>query len=148
MRYDEQDNPNVLLAVEDNPADARLLHEVFREIRARVTFALVTDGEQAMAYLRQSGDFAGAPRPDLILLDLRLPRKDGREVLAEVKADHELRTIPVIVLTSSMAEDDVRGCYALGANSYVTKPVAYDEFERKIRSLADFWLTVAMLPGG
>jgi len=136
----------VLLVVEDNRADARLVEEAFKEITAPIHFSQVEDGEEAMNILRRVGGHANAPRPNLILLDLNLPRKDGREVLAELKADPELRRIPVVIMTSSQDPDDVSKCYDLGANCYVAKALEYDEFFRRMKSLADFWLTVVKLP--
>lgn len=138
----------VLLVVEDNRADARLVEEAFKEIDAPIQLSQVEDGEEAMNVLRGVGVHANAPRPNLILLDLNLPRKDGREVLAEVKADPELRRIPVVIMTSSQDPEDVCRCYDLGANCYVAKALQYDEFFRRIKSLADFWLTVVKLPEG
>lgn len=135
-----------LLLVEDNRADARLVEEAFKEMNAPILLSRVEDGEEAMNVLRGVGGHSDTPRPNLILLDLNLPRKDGREVLAEVKADPELRRIPVVIMTSSQDPDDVYKCYDLGANCYVTKPMDYDEFERRMKSLADFWLTTATLP--
>ena len=137
----------VLLVVEDNRADARLVEEAFKEIAGPIHLSQVEDGEEAMNILRRVGGHANAPRPNLILLDLNLPRKDGREVLAELKADPELRRIPVVIMTSSQDPDDVSKCYDLGANCYVAKALEYDEFFRRMKSLAEFWLTVATLPG-
>ena len=137
----------VLLVVEDNRADARLVEEAFKEMNTPVLLSQAEDGEEAMNVLRRVGGHSDAPRPNLILLDLNLPRKDGREVLAEVKADPDLRRIPVVIMTSSQDPDDVYKCYDLGANCYVAKALEYDEFFRRMRSLAGFWLTVATLPG-
>lgn len=138
-------HPEVLL-VEDNPGDVRLVMEAFDGLDMRVKINAVEDGVQAMAYLRREGKYAGARRPDLILLDLNLPRKDGRDVLREVKADDDLKQIPIIVLTSSAAEDDIYRAYSLGANCYVTKPVDLDRFLNTVRAVEDFWLRNVRLP--
>jgi CheY-like chemotaxis protein len=133
-----------VLLVEDNPGDARLTKEAFREYGARIRLFHVIDGEYAMAFLRNPT--AETPRPDIILLDLNLPGKDGREVLAEVKADENLRTIPVAVLTTSKAEQDILKSYDLHANCYLTKPVDFDEFSNLVHSLGQFWLSSVQLP--
>ena len=135
-----------ILLVEDNAGDVLLTQEAFREGRLAHRLSVVEDGENAMHFLRQEGRHTDAPRPDLILLDLNLPKKDGRELLAEVKGDPVLRHIPVIVLTTSDAEQDVWRAYKLHANCYLTKPVQMDDFLNKIRSVEDFWLTVVRLP--
>ena len=135
-----------ILLVEDNPGDARLVLEALRETRTRNRLSHVINGVQAIDFLRRAGEHAEASRPDLILLDLNLPCKDGREVLAEIKADAILRRIPVIILTTSQAEDDILRAYDLNANCYVAKPVDLDQFSRVIRCLDEFWLTVAKLP--
>ena len=135
-----------ILLVEDNPGDARLIIEALKETQTRSRLSHVVNGVEAIEFLRRAGDHARAGRPDLILLDLNLPRKDGREVLAEIKADAILRRIPVIILTTSEAEDDIHRAYDLNANCYVTKPVEFDQFNRVIRCLDEFWLTVAKLP--
>ena len=136
---------NILL-VEDNPADVRLTQEVLRETNLDFEMQLARDGEQAMALLRKQPPFESAKTPDLVLLDLNLPRKDGREVLAEVKADPDLRRIPVLVLSTSKAERDVLTCYELHANCYLTKPVDLDEFSELVKTLQSFWFGMAMLP--
>ena len=136
----------VLLVVEDSPSDVRLVKECLRESEAFLEPNVVNNGAEAMAFLRREGTYAGAPRPDLILLDLNLPGMSGREVLARSKADDDLRRIPVVVLTSSDAYEDIAACYDLGANCYVTKPICLDEFARVIQTLAKFWLTAARLP--
>ena len=136
-----------ILLVEDNPGDVLLTQEAFREGRLAHRLSTVGDGEEAMQFLRKEGRYAQAPRPDVILLDLNLPKKDGRELLAEIKDDPSLRYIPIIVLTTSEAEQDVWKAYKLHANCYLTKPIHVDEFIRKIRSVEDFWLTVVRLPG-
>ncbi len=140
--------PMSILLVEDNPADARLTVEAFKEGKVSNKLTIVEDGVEAIAYLRQEGGYAAAPRPDIILLDLNLPRKDGREVLAEIKADPDLRRIPAIILTTSRDEQDIIATYNLNANCYITKPVDLDEFMKAIRSIENFWLTIVKLPGG
>ncbi len=136
-----------ILLVEDNPGDVLLTREVFNEGRLAHRLSAVGDGEEAIQFLRHEGKYQDAPRPDVILLDLNLPKKDGRELLAEIKEDPSLRNIPIIVLTTSDAEQDVWRAYRLHANCYLTKPIEVDDFIRKIRSLEDFWLTVVRLPG-
>lgn len=135
-----------ILLVEDNPGDARLAMEVLKEAKVRNRLRHVPDGEEAMAYLRRQGKYANAPRPNLILMDLNLPRKDGRELLAEIKADGDLRWIPVVVLTTSQAEEDITRVYELNANCYVPKPIDLDQFVRVMRSIEDFWLKNVKLP--
>ena len=135
---------NVLL-VEDDPGDVLMTREAFEEyLHNRLD--VVSDGSEALAYLRREGEYTDAPRPDLILLDLNLPRRDGREVLAEVKADDNLRTIPVIVLTTSQADEDVLRSYQLHANAYVTKPVDFDGFIEAIKQIDHFFVSVVQLP--
>jgi two-component system, chemotaxis family, response regulator Rcp1 len=138
--------PIEILLVEDNPGDVRLTMEALRDGKVRHNLRVVSDGVEALAFLRHEGAHGDAPRPDLILLDLNLPRKDGREVLADVKGDPALRAIPVVVLTTSRAEQDVLQAYALQANGYVTKPVELDRFLEVVKAIEDFWLTVATLP--
>ena len=135
-----------ILLVEDNPGDVRLTQEVLRDGKVRNNMSVVMDGVDAISFLQQTGEYAGAPRPDIILLDLNLPKKDGREVLAEIKADPDLKHIPVVVLTTSSAEQDIFRSYDLHANCYITKPVDLDQFIRVIRSIEDFWLTIVKLP--
>jgi len=135
-----------ILLVEDNPGDVRLTQEVFRDGRIHNRLNVVGDGVEALAYLRREGRFAESPPQDLILLDLNLPKKSGREVLAEIKADPVLRQIPVVVLTTSAAELDILEAYSLHANCYITKPVDLEQFERVIRSIEDFWLALVKLP--
>jgi chemotaxis family two-component system response regulator Rcp1 len=138
--------PLDVLLVEDNPGDVRLTLETFREANKSVRLHLAADGVEAMAFLRRQGAAnALAPRPVLILLDLNLPKMDGREVLAEVKGDVDLRTIPIVILTTSDAESDVTRSYQLHANCYLTKPVRLAEFENLVKSINDFWLTKATL---
>ena len=138
--------PAEILLVEDNPGDVLLTKEAFREGNYFPHLSVVEDGEEALLFLRKQGRHKHAPRPDIILLDLNLPKKDGRELLAEVKEDAELRHIPVIVLTTSNAEQDVARAYRLHANCYLTKPIEMDDFMRKVRSVEDFWLNVVRLP--
>jgi len=135
-----------ILLVEDNPGDARLTTEALKEARVRNKLTHISDGIEALALLRQQGKYAGSQRPDLILLDLNLPRKDGREVLAEIKADDRLKRIPVVILTTSQAEEDILKAYNLNANCYVSKPVDLDQFIRVVRTIKDFWLTIVKLP--
>jgi chemotaxis family two-component system response regulator Rcp1 len=134
-----------ILLVEDNPGDARLVAELLKEGRSLHTLRHVSDGVEALAYLRDNAE-AAARRPDLILLDLNLPRKDGRELLAEIKADERFKRIPVVVLTTSQAEEDIAKAYGLYANCYITKPMDLDQFARVVRSIEDFWLITAKLP--
>ena len=136
-----------ILLVEDNPADVRLTREALKEGIIVNNLSVVHDGVDAMAFLRRQGKYALAPRPDIILLDLNLPKKDGREVLAELKEDPNLRRIPVVVLTTSKAEQDILKAYDLHANCYVTKPLDLDEFMILVRSIEEFWLAVVRLPG-
>ena len=138
--------PIEILLVEDNPGDVRLVQEAMRAAKMRNRMSVVEDGVDAMAFLRREGRFADAPRPDLILLDLNLPRKDGREVLAEVKADPQLRRIPVVVLTTSQAEEDVLRAYDLHANCFVTKPVQFEQFMQVVQAIDNFWVNVVTLP--
>ncbi len=135
-----------ILLVEDNSGDARLTLEALKETRLYNKLQHVADGVEALAYLRREGRHANAPRPDLILLDLNLPRKDGREVLAEIKADQELRRIPVVVLTTSQSEEDISIAYDLNANCYVAKPVDLDNFIKVVRIIEEFWLNIVKLP--
>jgi CheY-like chemotaxis protein len=138
--------PIEILLVEDNPGDVRLTREAFADTKVSHNLSVVGDGEEAMAFLRRQGDYASAPRPDLILLDLNLPRKSGREVLAELKHDSELLSIPVVVMTTSEAEGDILNSYYLHANAYVTKPVDLDCFVDVVSKIEGFWLTVVKLP--
>ncbi len=138
--------PIEILLVEDNPGDVRLTEEALKQGKVRNNLNVTADGVEAVAYLRRQGRYARAPRPDLILLDLNLPKKDGREVLAEIKADVSLRKIPVVVLTTSQAEEDVLKAYGLNANCYVTKPVGLEQFVAVVNSIEDFWLTIVKLP--
>jgi CheY-like chemotaxis protein len=136
-----------ILLVEDDPGDVLITREAFAENKVRNQLSVVSDGEAAMAFLRREGEFASAPRPDLILLDLNLPRKAGHEVLAEVKSDADLQRIPVVILTTSDAEEDILRSYDLHANAYVTKPVDFDRFLDVVRQIDEFFVTVVRLPG-
>jgi CheY-like chemotaxis protein len=138
--------PIQILLVEDSPGDVRLTQEVLRDARIANDLHVVGDGEEAMAFMRQEGKYASHPRPDLVLLDLNLPRKDGREVLADLNADPELKAIPVIVLTTSEAEQDILRSYQLAANAYITKPIDLNEFITVVRSIETFWLSIVRLP--
>jgi len=135
-----------ILLVEDNPGDARLTREALKEGKIQNNLHHARDGVEAMEFLRREGAFAGAPAPDIILLDLKLPRKDGREVLAELKQDPQLRSIPVVVLTTSEAEQDILKTYELHANCYISKPVDLEKFIAIVRAIENFWLAVVKLP--
>jgi chemotaxis family two-component system response regulator Rcp1 len=134
------------LLVEDNPGDVRLIQEALRDGKVWNNPHVVSDGEAALDFVYRRGPFTDAPRPDMVLLDLNLPKKDGREVLAVIKSDPDLKRIPVVVLTTSKEEEDVLRAYNLAANCYVTKPVEFDEFMKVIRAIEDFWLTIVALP--
>jgi two-component system, chemotaxis family, response regulator Rcp1 len=138
--------PIQILLVEDSPGDVRLTQEVLRDAKIANELHVVGDGESAMAFLRQTGEFADRPSPDLVLLDLNLPRKDGREVLEEMSEDDKLHTVPVIVLTTSAAEQDILRSYQLSANAYITKPIDLNEFINVVRSIETFWLSIVRLP--
>jgi chemotaxis family two-component system response regulator Rcp1 len=140
-------NPVDVLLVEDSPGDVRLTREAFRNANANPRLHVAADGVEAMTFLRRQGEHKLAPRPDLILLDLNLPKMDGREVLALIKKNHELKTIPIIILTTSAAEKDIEISYSLQASCYLTKPSHLEEFENLIASLSDFWLTEVWFPG-
>ena len=146
MSHDENGRPIEILLVEDNPGDVRLTIEALKEGKVRNRLSVARDGVEALAFLRREGPHAKASRPDLILLDLNLPKKDGREVLAEIKEDSRLRRIPVVVLTTSKAEEDILRTYDLHANCYITKPVDLEQFISVVRSIDDFWLSVVRLP--
>jgi two-component system, chemotaxis family, response regulator Rcp1 len=135
-----------ILLVEDNPADVRLTQEALKEEKIHNNLSVVSDGVEAMQFLRREGKYAKSVRPDLILLDLNLPRKDGREVLAEIKKDDKLKAIPVVVLTVSDAERDVLQTYKLHANCYIQKPLDLSQFSKVVKSIQDFWLTIVKLP--
>jgi two-component system, chemotaxis family, response regulator Rcp1 len=137
---------NILL-VDDNPGDVRLTIEALLENHVASSLHVARDGVEALAFLHRTGNFAAAPRPDLILLDLNMPRKDGREVLAEIKTDPDLAVIPIVVLTTSQSERDIRAAYGLHANCYISKPLDLDQFLTVVKSIGEFWLTVVRLPG-
>ena len=139
-------HPIEILLIEDSPADVRLTREALREEKLYNNLHVVTDGEEALAFLRREGQYAHAPRPDLILLDLNLPRLSGREVLDAIKQDDNLKRIPVVVLTISAAEKDVVGAYNLHANCYITKPIDLEQFSKVVKSIREFWLTIVKLP--
>jgi CheY-like chemotaxis protein len=132
--------------VEDDPGDVLMTQEAFEEHKVRNNLSVVNDGAEAIAFLRREGQYADAPRPDLVLLDLNLPRRDGREVLAEIKNDPQLRQIPVVVLTTSQADEDIVRSYELHANAYVTKPVDFDRFIKVVHQIDDFFVSVVKLP--
>ena len=138
--------PIEILLAEDNPGDARLTVEGFKDAKVKNNITVVEDGMEALAYLRHEGPYANVALPDLILLDLNMPKKDGREVLAEIKADEELRRIPVLVFTISNAEKDILEAYDLQASAFITKPIDLDEFITVVKSLEEFWLTIVKLP--
>ncbi len=138
--------PLRVLLVEDNEADARLILEGLKETKARVILSVVADGESAMEFLRKQGDYGEVATPDLVVLDLNLPGMDGREVLTEITSDEKLRRTPLIVLTTSGAEEDISKCYDLGANCYITKPLDLDQFIDVVRSIERFWFEVVTLP--
>ena len=139
--------PVNILLVEDNPGDVRLTQEALKECKVLNNLSVVGDGVDAMAFLRREGSYAEAARPDLVLLDLNLPRMDGREVLAAIKGDTSLRRIPVVVLTTSRAEQDILKAYDLHANCYVTKPVDLEQFITVVQSIEEFWVTIVTLAG-
>ena len=138
--------PIEILLIEDNPVDIRMTQEAFKDYRVANTLNVVTDGEAAMDFLYQRGEYRDSLRPDLIILDLNLPKKDGREILADIKADDRLRGIPVIVLTTSAVDKDIIGAYCHNANAFVTKPIEFDDFVTMMRTIGDFWLTFVKLP--
>ena len=140
------DKPVEILLVEDNEGDVGLIEEVFEEAKIRNNIHVAEDGEEAVLYLRGEGKFSGSPRPDIILLDLNLPKKDGREVLKEIKEDDNLKNIPVVILTTSNAEKDILRAYDLHANAYITKPLDFDQFIRAVGSIENFWLEIVNLP--
>jgi CheY-like chemotaxis protein len=146
MKNARAGKPVEILLVEDNPGDVRLTIEGLKEGKVNNNLHVVEDGVEAMAFLRQEGKYSEAVRPDLILLDLNLPKKDGREVLTEIKADKNLRFIPVVVLTTSEAEQDILKAYMLHANCYITKPVDLEQFISVVSSIEDFWFTIVKLP--
>lgn len=142
----ERTNAIDILLVEDNPGDVRLTQEALKESKVRNQLFVIEDGVEAMAFLRREGKYASAPRPDLILLDLNLPRKSGREVLAEVKDDEKLKHIPIVVLTVSQSEEEILKAYKNYANAYITKPLDFNQFMKVVKAIEDFWLTIVKLP--
>ncbi len=138
--------PIEILLVEDNPGDADLAREALEHSKILNRLSVVDDGEKALDFLHRNGKYVEAPRPDLILLDLNLPRKNGREVLAEIKSDEDLKRIPVVILTASKDEEDILRTYNLHANCYITKPIDLHQFVRVVRAIEDFWLTIVKLP--
>lgn len=146
MHSSQSSKPVVILLVEDSPTDVLLAQEALADATISVDLHIVVDGVEAMQFLRNETPFEGAIRPDLVLLDLNLPRKDGREVLAEIKADTTLRTIPVVILTTSKAEDDISRAYGLHANCYVAKPVDFNQFALVVQAIESFWFTIVSLP--
>ncbi len=143
---DGNDRPINVLLVEDSPGDVRLTQEAFRDANMSVRLHVASDGAEAMAFLLHEGAFAHSPRPDLALVDLNMPKMDGRQVLALIKGADSLRTIPTVILTTSAADEDIAKCYQLQANCYLTKPVQLDAFENLVKSINDFWLARARLP--
>ena len=141
-------HPIEILLVEDNPGDSRLAKEALKESKLKNNLYVAEDGVEAMNFLYKTGKYSKMPRPDLIILDLNLPKKDGREVLSEIKNDDNLKRIPVVILTISKAEEDILKTYNLHANCYVTKPLDLDQFMKVVRSIEDFWLTIVKLPNG
>jgi chemotaxis family two-component system response regulator Rcp1 len=138
--------PIEVLLVEDSPGDVRLTREAFKDAKVHINLQVVSDGAKAMEFLTRGGEYANAPRPDLILLDLNLPKKDGREVLEEIKENPTLKTIPVVILTTSSSEADILRSYQLHANCYITKPVGLEGFLTVVKSIDSFWLSVVKLP--
>ena len=148
MMENNMETPVEILLVEDNPGDVRLTQEAFKEGRIKNNLYVVGDGIEALKFFRNEGDYSDVPRPDLVLLDLNMPRKGGREVLEEMKADEYLKSIPVVILTTSEAEQDILKSYNLQANCFITKPVDVMQFFRIIHYIEDFWFTVVKLPRG
>ena len=146
MSAEESGRSVEILMVEDNPGDVGLARETLKDSKLLNHMSVVNDGVEAMAYLRREGKYVNATRPDLILLDLNLPKKDGREVLKEIKTDEQLRRIPVVVLTTSSAEQDILKTYDLHANCYITKPVNLDQFTAVVKAIEEFWFTIVKLP--
>ena len=146
MSHVTEGRPNEILLVEDNAGDVRLAREGLRECKLLNNLSVAEDGVKALAFLRKEGEYANATRPDLIMLDLNLPRKDGREVLKEIKEDELLKSIPVVILTTSKAEEDIVKSYSLHANCYVTKPLAIDQFINVVQAIESFWFTIVKLP--
>jgi chemotaxis family two-component system response regulator Rcp1 len=141
-----EDRPVIILMVEDNPTDVLIAREGFSGAKMQNTLHVADDGIEAIEFLNQRGKYASAPRPDLIVLDLNMPRKNGQEVLAEIKADDNLKHIPVVILTTSKSSDDISKAYGLHANCYISKPVDFDEFTAVVQTIQDFWFSVVTLP--
>ena len=146
MNIDIQARPIEILLVEDNPSDVRLVREAFKDAKLRNNLSVAGDGERALCFLRKEEEFEGAPHPDLILLDLNLPKVDGRELLGQIKDSPELRRIPVVILTTSKSDEDILKSYDLHANCYVTKPVDLDQFVKVVQSIEYFWISIVKLP--
>ena len=146
MKYSKDGKPIEILLIEDDPGDVELTLEVLEMAKVKLNISTAEDGIQALKFLRKEGEFAHAPRPDLILLDLNMPRMDGRETLEEIKKDQNLRTIPVVILTTSDSDEDVVKSYTLGASCYITKPVGLEQFSHVVQSIENFWFTVVNLP--
>jgi two-component system, chemotaxis family, response regulator Rcp1 len=144
--YTDGSKPVDILLVEDNPGDVRLAQEALKESKVHNNMFVVGDGVEAMEFLRKQGKFASVPRPDLVILDLNLPRKNGREVLADIKSDNSLKRIPVVVLTVSRDEQDILKAYDLHANCYITKPIDFEQFLKITKTIEEFWLTIVRLP--
>ncbi len=148
MNRQHKGKPIVILLVEDNPGDVRLTQEALKEAKVRNDLYIVGDGVEALAFLRKESVYKDVPRPDMILLDLNMPKKNGHEVLTEIKADDNLKRIPVVMLTVSKADEDIIKSYNLHANCFITKPVDLDQFLNVVKSIEDFWLTIVKLPNG
>lgn len=148
MTTNESVHPIEILLVEDNPGDARLAKEALKESKLKNNLYIADDGVEAMDFLYQKGKYKDMPRPDLVILDLNLPKKDGREVLADIKNDDDLKRIPVVILTISKAEEDILKSYNLHANCFISKPIDLDQFIKVVKSIEDFWLTIVKLPNG
>ncbi len=148
MNKQYKGRPIDILLVEDNPGDVRLTQEALKEAKVRNDLHVVSDGVEAIAFLRKEGVYKDVPRPDMILLDLNMPKKNGHEVLTEIKADDNLKRIPVVMLTVSKADEDIIKSYNLHANCFITKPVDLDQFLKVVKSIEDFWLTIVKLPNG
>ncbi|MBN1674502.1 MAG: response regulator [Kiritimatiellae bacterium] len=146
MTEHDAGRPVEILLVEDNPGDVRLTREALKESKVLNNLVVAEDGEEALAVLRRKGQYAGAARPDIIFLDLNLPKKDGRQVLAEIKGDERLRRIPVVILTTSKAEEDILRTYDLHANCYITKPIDMEQFIKVVKATENFWFTIVKLP--
>jgi len=148
MTHVKSGRPVEILLVEDNPADIRLTQEAIKEVKILNNLRVITNGVEALAFLRREGPYADAARPDLVLLDLNIPKKNGFDVLKEIKTDEALKHIPVVILTASKADEDIIDAYYLHANCYITKPVDLAQFEKIVRSIEEFWFTIVALPKG